>query len=294
MREKTGAQEHTIIIGTILGSILVFVLGFFLGRAWVMMPQEKMVQVKKEVASPVIVEPEPEGEDFEDTLAKLKQKKIMEEEMKIKETESELKRIQKEKRQREEEMKLAILLEEKKKQQEQEKIKLAQARKERERLQALQLAQRMEKELAEKKKIEEKEKEEIRLKELARKKEVSPRAEAKKVGQDFQSSGQKTKEKPKEEKITESDISSQTPPVPSEEKYTIQLQSSRDKQKVEELLIELRNRGYAAYVIQADLKEKGIWYRIRLGKYDTREEAIQDAERLKNTGVFSSYLITKR
>ncbi|MDI6736407.1 MAG: SPOR domain-containing protein [bacterium] len=293
MKKKTGAQEHTIIIGTILASVLVFVLGFFLGRAWVMMPQEKMVQVKKESPSPVIVAPEPEGEDFEDTLAKLKQKKIMEEAMKTKEAQFEIKRNQKEKeerKQKEEKMKLAILLEEKRKQQEQEKIKMALAKKEKERLQALQ-----EKELDEKKKAEAKKKEEIRLKELAEKKEVSPRAEAKKVGQDSQSSVQKTEEKAKEEKITQGDISPQTPEVPSEEgKYTIQLQSSRDRQKVEELLTELRNRGYAAYVIQADLKEKGVWYRIRLGKYDSKEEAIQDAERLKNMGVFSSYLITKR
>ena len=62
MKKKTGAQEHTIIIGTILASILVFILGFFLGRAWVMMPQEKMVQVKKESTFPVIVEPKPEGD----------------------------------------------------------------------------------------------------------------------------------------------------------------------------------------------------------------------------------------
>lgn len=296
MKKKTGAQEHTIIIGTILASVLVFVLGFFLGRAWVLMPQEKMVQVKKEPIPQVIVEPEPKGEDFEDTLAKLKQKKIMEEDMKTKEAESGIKRIQEEKRQKEEKMKLAILLEEKKKQQEQEKTKMALAKKEKERLLAQQLAQQTEKELVEKKKTEEKKKEELRLKELDKKK-----AEAKKVGQASRnvasslsspslSSVQEAKEKAKEEKLTPP-----TPAVPSGEvEYTIQLQSSPDKQKVEELLTELRNRGYAAYAIQADLKEKGIWYRIRLGKYSSQEEAIKDAEKLKNTGVFSSYWITRR
>lgn len=48
MKKKTGTQEHTIIIGTILASILVFVLGFFLGRVWVLMPQEKIWKDKQE------------------------------------------------------------------------------------------------------------------------------------------------------------------------------------------------------------------------------------------------------
>ncbi|MFH1562977.1 MAG: SPOR domain-containing protein [Nitrospirota bacterium] len=284
MKKKTGAQEHTIIIGTILASVLVFVLGFFLGRAWVMMPQEKMVQVKKESSPVVVVKSDSEGEDFEDTLAKLKQKKIMEEEMKTKEAESGIKRNQEEKRQKEEEMKLAILLEEKKKQEEQEKRKMALAKKERF------LAQQTEKELVEKKKVEEK-------KRVEEKKKV----ETKKVGQvSSLSSIQKevlprAEKKAKEEKLTRDNISPQTPTLPSGEgEYTIQLQSSPDRQKVEELLAELRNRGHAAYAIQADLKEKGVWYRIRLGKYSSQEEAIKDAEKLKNTGVFSSYWITRR
>ncbi|MEW6097090.1 MAG: SPOR domain-containing protein, partial [bacterium] len=99
------------------------------------------------------------------------------------------------------------------------------------------------------------------------------------------------KPKPKEEKPEPTP----TPIQLSEGEYfTIQLQSSQDRERVEELLTELRGRGYAAYAIAADLKEKGMWYRIRLGKYNTHEEAVKDAENLRSKGIISNYWITKR
>lgn len=118
MKKKTGTQEHTIIIGTILASILVFVLGFFLGRVWVLMPQEKMVNVKKEPAPAVV---EQQEKEFEDILAQLKQQKMREEsERKQKEAEERDKKIKEEKSKKEIENRLA-LLQEKKREEERKK-----------------------------------------------------------------------------------------------------------------------------------------------------------------------------
>ncbi|MEW6618744.1 MAG: SPOR domain-containing protein [bacterium] len=274
MKKKTGAQEHTIIISTILGSILVFVLGFFLGRAWVLMPQEKMTKVKK--TTPVVSEQK--EEEFEDTLSQLREQKRMIEELEKQETQ----KIEEGKRKKESELRLAQLREKKKQEQQEkelakkgEKEKLLADQKEKERL--AKLAQ--EKELA----MKEEEEQKRRLqKELKRKQEVEKKAlEAKQ-----KAIKEQKPQPPVEEK--------ETPSSPSQEEFTIQLQSSQNRERVEELLTELRNRGYLAYAIQVDLKEKGIWYRIRLGKYNSREEALNEAEKLKNKGVISNYLITKR
>lgn len=274
MKKKTGAQEHTIIIGTILASILVFVLGFFLGRVWVLMPQEKMVQSKEE-HPPAIVESE-EGE-FEDTLAQLSEQKklIAEEERKRQKKEKE--RIEEAQRDREKERKAALLKEKIRQEEERRKKEELAKKSEREKL----LAQKKEEELAKKKTESKKQQEQERK----RKEDAQKTLEAKKKAVNEE------KVKPKEEKPEPT-----TPPtLDSEgEYYTIQLQSSQNKERVEKLLTELRAQGYTVYAIQADLKEKGIWYRIRLGKYNTNEEAINDAEKLKSKGTINSYWIVKR
>jgi len=341
MKKKPGAQEHTIIIGTILASILVFVLGFFLGRVWILMPQEKMVDVKKEPA-PVVTEPEEVGkpekeeefegtlarlkqqkmleerkrtgveekvegkepnstvggseeviepekeEEFEETLARLKQQKMMEE-IKIKEAEEKAKRI------KEEKMK-ELALEEKKKEEEQKRKEALVKKIERERLLAQQKGkeEKLSKEIAmAKKRKEELEKEEQRRK-LQKQQEEQERKKRQEAQKALEENKKVIKEAPKPQEEKPKPI---TPPtLTSEGEYfIIQLQSSQNKERVEELLTELRSRGYPAYAIEADLKEKGVWYRIRLGnKYKTYEDAVKDAENLKSKGIISNYWITKR
>lgn len=291
MKRKTGAQEHTIIIGTILASIVVFVLGFFLGRVWVLMPQEKMVKEEKTIA-PAVSETEEELE-FEETLTQLKEQKIKEELKREKEAKEKVKRTMEEEEQKETEEKLALLKErqeeERKKELEKKRKKeaLMAEEKERELTKMKEEKQKEEKELDKKRQEEQKRKLEAEEK-RKREQEAQKALEAKrKVMMEEKSKAEQEKPKPVEEKHT-------PPPTLAEGEYfTLQLQSSPNRERVEDLLTQLRAQGYAAYINHADLKEKGIWYRIRLGKYTTQEEAIKDGERLKSKGIISQYWITK-
>ncbi len=55
MKRRPTNRENSIIIGTILASGIVFVFGFFLGRAWVTIPQEQVDAYQKSSGTPVVL-----------------------------------------------------------------------------------------------------------------------------------------------------------------------------------------------------------------------------------------------
>lgn len=58
--------------------------------------------------------------------------------------------------------------------------------------------------------------------------------------------------------------------------YNFQVSSWRNKYKAEQEVQRLRNQGYNAFVLEAYLPEKGgTWYRVRIGSFQSREEAEQ-------------------
>ncbi len=65
--------------------------------------------------------------------------------------------------------------------------------------------------------------------------------------------------------------------------YTIQMSSWRSRAKAESEAERYRGMGLEAYVQQADLGEKGTWYRVRVGRYPALSEAQEAARSL--TGV---------
>ncbi len=64
--------------------------------------------------------------------------------------------------------------------------------------------------------------------------------------------------------------------------FTIQILSSKNKPKAEEALKKVKDSGYPAYLATKDLGEKGIWHRIYIGTFQTKEEADQYLPKVKN------------
>ena len=63
--------------------------------------------------------------------------------------------------------------------------------------------------------------------------------------------------------------------------YTIQISSSRSKNGAMKLVDELSGKGYNAYISVADLPNKGTWYRVRIGHFNTKAEAKKFALSIK-------------
>lgn len=66
-----------------------------------------------------------------------------------------------------------------------------------------------------------------------------------------------------------------TPPAgtPVKTLYTIQVASSKNKAGAETTLNAVKAKGYPAFLAQKDLGQKGMWYRVYVGNFQTRKEA---------------------
>ncbi|MBL8149739.1 MAG: zinc-ribbon domain-containing protein [Blastocatellia bacterium] len=85
--------------------------------------------------------------------------------------------------------------------------------------------------------------------------------------------------------VTQNPIQKQpeiTTPLPG--KYTVQAGASPSEAEAKSLSNRLKSLGIDSYVIRADLGNKGIWYRVRTGGFQTQEEARKVLEKLNQKG----------
>jgi cell division septation protein DedD len=77
--------------------------------------------------------------------------------------------------------------------------------------------------------------------------------------------------------------------IPTGTAYSVQVSSSSNRTDSERLQQKYVELGYRAYVMPADLGERGVWYRVLVGNFATREEAEQlKQEILNNTGYLAN------
>jgi cell division septation protein DedD len=55
--------------------------------------------------------------------------------------------------------------------------------------------------------------------------------------------------------------------------YTVQVASYRDKKEAEAAQTKMAAKGVAAYLVESKLQDKGVWYRLRVGKNLSKPEA---------------------
>jgi len=75
--------------------------------------------------------------------------------------------------------------------------------------------------------------------------------------------------------------------------WTVQVNAYPDERSAKLLVDQLKNKGYNAKVTEVLNKGK-TWYRVRVGQYDSKEEAKKVEEVLKNNENFSKAFTTSR
>jgi len=75
--------------------------------------------------------------------------------------------------------------------------------------------------------------------------------------------------------------------------WTVQVNAFPDEKSAKTWVDRLKNKGYKAYVAEANAKGK-IWYRVRVGQYNTREEAKKVEEALKTKENYTKAFIANR
>ncbi len=97
-----------------------------------------------------------------------------------------------------------------------------------------------------------------------------------------------TKESAKPKAVTDVDSKE------SDDIYTIQVASYKKESEARDLAEELKSKGYAAFVKQGEVPQRGTWHRVRVGKFKTVKEASRFAYNLKNQEKeIQSFLITE-
>jgi cell division septation protein DedD len=67
--------------------------------------------------------------------------------------------------------------------------------------------------------------------------------------------------------------------------YTIQAAAVRNAKDADRLIQKLKKRGYPAYRTIGKVQGKGVWFRVRIGSYQSRSEARGTLEKLKIEGL---------
>lgn len=86
-----------------------------------------------------------------------------------------------------------------------------------------------------------------------------------------------------------------TPPQPAPQRtgaYFIQVLSTKNKGDAEKRAEKLLKAGYRVEVSEVDLQDKGIWFRVRVQGFETREAAQQTAKKLVVDGLITEYWIS--
>jgi len=68
-------------------------------------------------------------------------------------------------------------------------------------------------------------------------------------------------------------------------RFTIQVLSVREPERAERALRALLGKGVPAFIEQADLKERGVWHRVRVGRFADRAAAERALEELRRKGA---------
>jgi cell division protein FtsN len=111
-------------------------------------------------------------------------------------------------------------------------------------------------------------------------KKPAPKAVAKKVQP--QKAAPKTKEK-EQKKVSTAGTKKTTAPTGAV--YTVQAASVKNAKDADQLVARLKKKGFPAYRTLGKVPEKGIWFRIRIGKYNSRAEANKTLNKLKKLGL---------
>ncbi len=81
------------------------------------------------------------------------------------------------------------------------------------------------------------------------------------------------------------------PPKPKKTYFVLQIASYRDRARAEREAERWRKKGITAQVSRVSLKNKGVWYRVYLGRYKTVQEATAGSKRLARKEGVRSYVV---
>jgi cell division septation protein DedD len=79
--------------------------------------------------------------------------------------------------------------------------------------------------------------------------------------------------------------------VPGSGSVILQIASYKDNAPALKLLSELMSEGYSGTVVRADLGQRGIWYRVRIGPYSSEKDANAALDTLRRERKLKGFIV---
>jgi DedD protein len=73
-------------------------------------------------------------------------------------------------------------------------------------------------------------------------------------------------------------------------KFTLQLSSFRDRVEADSFFDKLKAAGYEPYIVEAEVPDKGLWYRVRLGGFPSYDAAVVAKKRFEERQRIIAYV----
>ena len=86
----------------------------------------------------------------------------------------------------------------------------------------------------------------------------------------------------------------ETAPVGHEGKYVLQVVSYDTREEAEEFAKALRSRGHKAYVMQAEVPDRGRFYRVRVGPFDHGRDARSYQDQFEETEHMRTIVVSNK
>ncbi len=90
--------------------------------------------------------------------------------------------------------------------------------------------------------------------------------------------------------VEKKEVKKRTPP-PAKTYFVLQIASYRERSRAEREAARWRKKGITAQVVRVAIKNKGIWYRVYLGRYNSVQDATAGAKRLARKEGIRSYVV---
>ncbi len=68
-------------------------------------------------------------------------------------------------------------------------------------------------------------------------------------------------------------VQRQAPEAAADGNWTIQLSAYQDRAEADRFAAGLRDKGYAPYIVEAQVANKGTWFRVRMGRFPSKDAA---------------------
>lgn len=81
-------------------------------------------------------------------------------------------------------------------------------------------------------------------------------------------------------------------PIANDGSWTVQLSAYQDRGEADRFADGLRNKGYAPYIVEANIPGKGTWFRVRMGRFGSKDQATRYMDDFRRETAMSAIVTT--